>query len=339
MKKAAFSSRWFQGAVSVAGGVGGWQPWRLPVGRLDLFPAPNEALRATAADASGVRLRFQTDARALRLDYEPHGSVRLLDLACRNALLATVPLAPGSVSVRIESLPPGLNTLEIWLPHDAPIRIRALAYEGGHRCRAVPDSRPRWITYGSSITHCKRAHSPARTWPAIVARRLNLNLTSLGYGGQCHMDTMIAMMIRDMPARLVTLKLGINMMNGSYSARSFEPGIIGFVRILREGHPRIPIGLVSSICCPPREKTENAVGMTLEKMREAMVSAAGRLRGAGDRNLYDFNGLDVFDDTLIRRYSTDLCHPDGDGNERMGERFLTTVMAGLPVPRSGRISA
>lgn len=329
------SPAWFQGAISLERKEDGWQPWRLPYAQHNLFPSPENRLLNAASHATGVRLRFITDAQHLQILYDPSPSARLLDLTRGLDLLATIPLPPESEKALIGPIPPSRTPLELWLPHKAPIQIRGLAHDG-RVCRPAPDSRPRWITYGSSITHCVRAHSPARTWPAIVARRFNLHLTCLGYGGQCHMDTMIALMIRDLPASVITLKLGINMMSGSCNARTFEPLVIGFVRILRERHPRIPIGLISPICSPPRETTENAVGMTLVRMREAIASAANRLRAAGDRRLYDFNGLDLFDEALIRRYSDDLVHPNADGIEHLGERFLSTVMAAMPLPHAHR---
>ncbi len=98
-----------------------------------------------------------------------------------------------------------------------------------------------WFQGAVSVARLKEGWQPWR----LPYRQLDM--TALGYDGQCHMNTLITMMIRDLPARLIMLKLGINMMTGSYNARSFEPAVIGFVRILREGHPWIPIGLVSSI--------------------------------------------------------------------------------------------
>ena len=44
------------------------------------------------------------------------------------------------------------------------------------------DARPKWVTYGSSITHCRTAESPSQTWPGVAARQSGLNLTCLGYG-------------------------------------------------------------------------------------------------------------------------------------------------------------
>ena len=75
-----------------------------------------------------------------------------------------------------------------------------------------------WATWGSSLTHCVRAGSAARVWPGTVARTHDVNLVNLGFGGQCHLDPMVAMHIRDLPASCISMKLGINMMSGSVNA-------------------------------------------------------------------------------------------------------------------------
>ena len=90
--------------------------------------------------------------------------------------------------------------IELWLPQFGSFQLRNLEIDDGATLQPFADARPQWVTYGSSITQCRTAASPTQTWPAIVARQHGLNLTCLGYGGQCHLDAMVARMIRDLPA-------------------------------------------------------------------------------------------------------------------------------------------
>ena len=195
--------------------------------------------------------------------------------------------------------------------------------------RPVEDNRLRWVTYGSSLTHCVRAHSPARTWPAIVARRRGLHLTSLGFGGQCHLDAMVGMVIRDLPADLITLKLGINTIGGTLGARTYPSAIVGLVQIIREKHPDTPVALVSPMGYPPHETAPNVVNYTIGGMRRDMEAVHRRLVALGDKNLIYVNGLDVFNLELIDRYAEDQCHPDADGIEVQAENFDRAVMERL----------
>jgi len=339
MQNVQLDDHLFEGAISIEHGDGWLKPWRLPCDQLRLFPSPDDGLLVRAEMCSGVRLRFETDSERLRLQLGPvpappaacgRDAVHF-DVTLDGELLASVPGPPGSEEVAAEGLPSGQKVLELWLPQEAPVAIRALEVEEGSRCRVVPDPRPRWITYGSSLTHCVRAHSPARTWPAIVARKHQLNLTCLGFGGQCHLDPMVARMIRELPADVITLKLGINCISGSLGARTFPAAVVGLVQIIREKHPTTPVGLVSPIGYPPHETEPNVVGYTIGGMRHDIEDVFQRLVEAGDQHLFCFNGLEVFDTDLIAQYTADQCHPNGDGIEVMAENFHRVVLSKLPV--------
>ena len=329
----------FEGAVAVEKGDGWLKPWRLPHTQRHLFPSPDEGLLARAEMPSAVRLRFQTDARRIRLRFLPLGVhvadggkpvTSRFDVVIDNEIVATVEAAPGSEQVAFDGLPEGSKVVEWWLPPGVVVAVTACEIEDGASGEPSPDTRPRWVTYGSSLTHCVRATSPARVWPGIVARQCNLHVTSLGFGGQCHMDPMVGIVIRDLPADYISLKCGINIRGkGSLNLRTFAPNMIGLIQIIREKHPHTPLALVTSFCAPQSEATPNAVGMTLEIMREQTVEVYQRLRGAGDEQLFLCDGLKIVDAPSIAKYSHDNVHHNGAGIEEIGERWLPEVMSKL----------
>src|SRR5439155_3129511 len=204
-------------------------------------------------------------------------------------------------------------------------RLRSLELSDGASFDAQLDYRSRWITYGSSITQCRTAASPTQTWPAIVARKRDLNLTCLGYGGQCHLDPLIARTMRALAADYLSMCVGINIYGAaSLNQRTFRPGICAFVQIVRERHPDTPFVVMSPIFSPPREDQPNAVGFTLQAMREEVALAVEDLRAYGDRHVHYVDGLDVFGPDLAHLLPDDL-HPDAEGYRRMGENFLRVV--------------
>ena len=338
LQRVAVDERVFEGAVSFERGDGWVRAWRIPFDERRLFP-PDDGVPWQAQKGSGVRLRFRTSSARVGLGFlrvipedEEEGGVdpRVYDLTVEGELIGSKSAGHEDEGVLFEDLPAGEKTVELWLNVHSPTRVTHLLVDAGATADVIADDRPRWITYGSSITNCRGAHSPARTWPAVVARRHGLNLTSLGFGGQCHIDPMIARVIRDLPADFVSLKLGINVCGaGSLSPRSFRPAIIGTVRTIREQHPDIPIALISPLASPPHERTPNAVGFSLQMMREEVEEACGRLVDCGDRNLYYFNGLDLFTEDDARAYAEDLVHPNGDGYELVAENFCEHVMGRL----------
>jgi lysophospholipase L1-like esterase len=322
----------FEGAVSFDENSGGIEPVRLPVGGVSLFPSPDDRLMARARSASGVRLRFATDSRRLVLGVEPATTdeePRVVDLTRDRALLATRTIASGASSIEIE-LPGGaLPVYELWLHQFHPTRVESVGIDDGAIFAIPADRRPRWLTYGSSITMCRTATSPARTWPAVAARAHGLNLTSLGFGGECHLDPMVARVIRDLPADLITLKLGINVHGGaSLGARSYPAAVIGLVSTIRERHPTTPIGVITSIISPEREAAPNAVGCTLEDYREMTRDAARRMQQAGDERLVLFEGTGLFGESDAHLLPDGL-HPNGEGYELIGARAAERVLPGL----------
>jgi hypothetical protein len=304
-----------EGAVSLEKTAAGLHPWRLPVARRDLFE-PSVVNKASMP--AGVRLTFISDTTSVLLDFAPAGVAPdppwVFDLLVDGELHQR--LAPPAEAERIHfvDLPAGAHRIELYLPSQyGPVVLRTLQIDAGASIHGWQDDRRRIVLYGSSITHCRHAAGPSETWPALVARQFDLHLTSLGYGGDCHMDPVVGRMIADLPADFIGLKLGINMMGAlSASDRSFRAMAIGLIETIRDGHPDTPLAVVSPICHPPNETTENAAGMTLQRMRERLAEACELLHRHGDTNLHYVDGLRVMGPDDVHLY-IDGIHPSAEG--------------------------
>jgi len=236
---------------------------------------------------------------------------------------------------------------ELWLPHNAYVEIRALEIDDGAVITPAPSpAAKRWLHYGSSISHCVEAITPTGTWPSVAARRAGLHLTCLGFGGQCHLDQFVARTIRDTPIDVISLKVGINVINAdSMRERVFVPTLHGFLDTIREGKPTTPIVLVSPIYCPsaemrpgPTVPDENGRFVTLpghEEIRSGCMTLTrvralirdlvdGRRRT--DANLHYLDGLELFGSGDAGDLPDDL-HPNPQGYARMGERFAEQVFS------------
>ena len=357
------------GALDLEQTAEGAIPRRLPAwAQPQIAHDPMGAL-ATAM-AAGVRLRFATDARTIELDVlttmirfrgrplraavfdlvvaDEHVGEQLVEGGHVHEFSFTEPpafFAGEPVTLRFDGLDAGSKEIEIWLPQSAVVELRALRLDGD---AAPPADRkePLWIHYGSSISHCVEAHSPTRTWPALVARRNGLDLLSLGFGGNCHLDQFVARTIRDLPAALISLKVGINIVGGdTLKLRTFVPALHGFLDTVRDGHPTTPILVSSSIVCPSLEDaygpmyftedehlivaSEPAVplpfesSLTLRRSREVIAELIAE-RGTSDPALHYLDGLMLFGHDDADRLPDGL-HPDGDGYATMAERFHQAV--------------
>jgi hypothetical protein len=328
----------WSGAISVQNAEEFTQPWRLPFNDLDLYPF--EDLNIRSGMASGVRLRFATDSNSLVFHTKPYESDEAaanVDLYVNNELFESKAFSMEEESLNFENLPSGTKIIELWLHQMLQFKLKKIEIDDNSSLEISEDKRPRWITYGSSITHCKTAQSPSFTWPGVVARNKGFNLTSLGFGGQCHADTMIARLIRDFPADFISLKLGINIQgHGSLNSRSFRPAVIGYISTIREKHPETPLAVCSPIWSPCREEGKNHVGFCLKDMRLEVEAAVDAFLKRGDKNIYYIDGLKLFNSDLAEYLPDDL-HPDETGYKIMGENFLKAAFGEMQIKVPGML--
>lgn len=357
----------FIGALDFDHRTHGISPRRLPAWTRPQVPQMMDVMVRMPA---GVRLAFTTDSTTLALtaltttmvtppraprpvvfDLDTGHSIESASDTAGNRIIMN-PASPqdyrlerGQPLTAQFDLGPGTKTCELWLPHNAFVELRELAIDDGAHIEAAQPTAPRWVHYGSSISHCMEAEQPTGTWPAVAARQAGMTLYGLGFGGQCHLDQFVARTIRDMDVDVISIKTGINVVNGdSMRERTFVPALHGFLDTIREGQPDTPIILISPIFCPsaednPGPTVPNAAGkfitlrgheeiqtgcLTLKRIREIIADVVETRRQAGDTHLGYVNGLDLFGEADAGDLPDDL-HPNPGGYRRMGERFAERV--------------
>jgi hypothetical protein len=318
-----------EGAVDVNHGPGWLAPWRVPYRDRHLH---HPMLLAMAACPAGVRVRLRTDSDRVALATEhrmapgievPYESLYDVTVDGRHVATSATPVFTG--------LGAGEKVVEVWLPLLPGVRILGLEVDDGASLERVPDERTRWVTYGSSISHCLEAGRPTGTWPAVAARLLDWHLTSLGFAGMAHLDPLVARVIASLPADRISLKVGINVHNGAtLRERTFAPMVHGFLATIRDAHPETPITLISPILSPEREASTSSTrtmpdgsdvqlegDLTLTMMRDVLADVVDRRR---DPNLTYLDGRALFGEDDLDHLPDGL-HPDVEGYARMGERF------------------
>jgi len=324
--------------------------------------------------ASGVRIALRTDSPWIELDVMPTGfevtrmpppvvaydlvvdgarvDRRVVDFGTRLVVdLATFDLSvrAGDVgTVRFDELGDGTKSVEIWLSQAAASELRALRIADGARVEAPEQTQRRWAHYGSSISHCVEAHGPSDVWPAVAARLGDVELFQLAFAGQCHLDQFVARTIGQQEVDLVSLKVGINVVNAnSLTERTFPSALQGFLDTVREHHPDVPLLVVSPIVCPIAETHPGptipdgngafrvveggppelrATDLTLQRIRTIVAEVVAGRRERGDANLHHLDGLTLFGPEDVGDLPDGL-HPNGDGYLRMGERFAAHAFA------------
>ncbi|MFB6782743.1 GDSL-type esterase/lipase family protein [Streptomyces sp. NPDC056352] len=336
---------------------------------------PDGQLAMAESQPSGVRLAFRTRATAVELDVvatkrvyvgappRPDGVYELLvdgRLAGRASApegdTITIDLASGAAqtrpgpveTLRFTDLPDKEKDVEIWLPHDETTLLASLRTNAPVHT-PLPSGRKVWLHHGSSISHGSNATTPTGTWPALAAALGKVELVNMGFGGSALLDPFTARTMRDTPADLISIKIGINLVNTDLMRlRAFGPAVHGFLDTIRDGHPTTPLLVVSPIYCAIHENTPGPSAPDLSAMSEGRLrfvatgdpaqTAAGKLtltvirdelarivqqRAATDPNLHYLHGLDLYGEADHAELPLpDDLHPDPATHQRIGERFV-----------------
>lgn len=361
-----------RGALDVERTAHGLLPHRLPA----WARAQNTDGQLAMAESqpSGVRLAFRTRATAVELDVLPTkrvyvGAPPLLDgvyellvdgrpvhrATATGGNTLTVDMTAGTfehrpgpaATLRFAGLADGVKDVEIWLPHNETTELVALRADAS--VEPVPDPGRRvWLHHGSSISHGSDAAGPTSTWPALAASLAGVELVNLGLGGGALLDPFVARTLRDAPADLISVKIGINLVNADLMRlRAFAPAVHGFLDTVREGHPTTPLLVVSPVLCPIHEDTPGPSVPDLSALGEGRIRfaaagdpaerAAGKLtlgvirdelarivaqRATEDPHLHYLDGRGLYGEAdAVDLPLPDGLHPDAATHRRMGERF------------------
>ena len=371
MQPTAITADLVRGAAELERTEHGLLPHRLPAwarARCD-----DGQLLMAESQPAGVRLVFRTRATAIELDahrvittYDglPLRPDCFYDLVVDGELTAQMSVSGGDLvvldlsggaerrsgpigTVRFVGLPDRDKLVELWLPWSETTHLVELRTDAPVR-PAIDLGRRVWLHHGSSISQGSVADSPSTTWPALAAARGGVELVNLGLAGSALLDPFTARTMRDSPADLVSVKIGINLVNlDLMRRRAFGPAVHGFLDTIRDGHPTAPLLVVSPLLCPMHEETPgpgtfDTEGLSKGEVRfvalgDAADVAAGKLtlrvirdelarvvaqRADSDPAIHYLDGLTLFGEADHDAHPLpDALHPDGEAQRLIGKRF------------------
>jgi hypothetical protein len=359
-----------RGAVELERTEHGLLPHRLPAWAR--AQSPDDQLLMAESQPAGVRLVFRSRATEVELDahrvvtnYQgvPPRPDCFYDLCVDGELTAQMTVTGGDEvvldfsggverrsgptgTVRFVGLPDRDKLVELWLPWSETTHLVELRTDTP--VEPAPRDRPVWLHHGSSISQGSVADSPSTTWPAIAAVTGGVDLVNLGLAGSALLDPFTARTMRDLPADLVSVKIGINLANHDLMRRrAFGPAVHGFLDTIRDGHPDVPLLVVSPLLCPIHEETPGpgtfdvealedgevrfyATGdpdeveagkLTLQVIREELARVVAQ-RADTDPAIHYLDGLELYGEADHDALPLpDALHPDGETHRLIGRRF------------------
>ncbi len=299
--------------------------WRLPKRVKDTVP---KAVWSRAVASDGGRLRFASSTTHLGLRVqlvEQRRKPCFFDAYANGHPAGSAGIA-GREAVELVLFKDRDRTpkeITVYLPNNQSVRVLAVSVDADAGLKAPSGFalRQPLVCYGSSVLQGTGADHPAKTYPATLARLLNLDFVNLGFGGAGKAETNVVRLVNQLDACAFLFDLG-----KSYGAQPPAP----YARMLdevRAKHPTAPIFCVTPIYStkeagepPYRERSEN--------LRALMRRTVAERVQAGDRRVFVVEGLELFGEADKDAFNDPL-HPNDEGNERMAQRLAPIVRKAL----------
>jgi hypothetical protein len=295
--------------------------WRLPKSAKPTVPKAVWS-RGVAPDGGRIRLTCNSTRLAIRVQAtHQHKKPCFFDTFVNGRYAGSVN-AIGTQRVDLvcfEGKERNWKDITVYLPHNQEARIFAVGLDADTKLKPTPAftlKRP-IVCYGSSVLQGTGAAHPSKTYPAAVARRLNLDFVNLGFGGAGKAEADVVALVNQLDACCYLFDLG-----KSYGAA--EPERYNrMLDTIRASHPDVPIFCMTPIYSTKEEK-EPEYKKRSEDLRSLMRQAATDRRQAGDKLMFVVEGLDLFgaaDKDLL----ADPAHPNDVGNDRMAQRLAPII--------------
>ncbi len=323
--------------------------------------------RQMAACTAGVALEFDTDATRVELEVRMDEFGRptrgVLDDVARHDHAPEGPYDGVSADVDGRHLPlvlpgeknlvelvlddpeaapePGLQRLplagmgephhvRVWLPCLTPCSVREVRADGTYLTPAPV--RGSLLVLGDSIAQGFVACDPARTWPALLADHLGLDLLNQGVGAQVFQPGSIAGLAEAAGAvEAVVVEFGENYHFEPCQASRVEREVRTYLYEVSEAFSQVPTWVLT---CPLRLEgpypthPRSCVG-EVDQMIATAAAAHPQMRLVDARALLDA-------DRLPELLADGSDHPGPEGQRLMAERLSFVVDATLPAPEARR---
>lgn len=273
--------------------------------------------------SSGVTVRFVTDATAIRarwtLGCEPFSMAQTTLIACCGLDLyaqgATglwrwigntreVSARENDYSFIAAATDGQKREYKLYLPVFSPVLELEIGVPAGAAVETVaPRPEKPIVYYGTSIIHGVGTSRPGMTIPALLGRRLDYPIISLGLSGNAQMEPEVAEFLAELDPSIYIIDAIPNM-----PASMIEERAEAFIRRLAEARPGTPLVLVEDRTYPYMWLSPNQDEN--KPRRAAFQKVYGKLLSAGIGPLHYIEGDALFgtdgDGTTDGSHANDL---------------------------------
>ena len=182
--------------------------------------------------------------------------------------------------------------------------------EGGAKYR---NKKP-VVVYGSSIVHGTGPTRPGLTYTNVLSRRLNLDITNLGFSGNAKAEQAIVDYMSELDMCIFICDYDHNAPNPEYLQKTHKPMYDTF----REHQPNTPYVMISRPDFVPH------INASCDR-RDVIIDTFRHARELGDKNVYYIDGESFFLGHYENDCTLDNCHPNDLGNSLMADGIECTL--------------
>jgi hypothetical protein len=295
--------------------------WRFPGSARDIVP---RAVWSRAQVPDGGRIRLSCNSTRLAIRAQAVREVSRgghFDAFVNGEYVGSVRATRTQAMdlVFFENKDRARRDITIYLPNNQQVQVVGVGVDADAQFHPPPPfaRKQPMVCYGSSVLQGTGASHPSTTYPAALARALNLDFVNLGFGGAGKGEPEVVALVNQLDACCYLFDLG-----KSYGAPTPER-YAKMLDTIRASHPGVPILCVTPIYSI-KEGNEPAYRKRSEDLRVTMRQAANDRRQAGDKQMLVVEGLELFGEA-DKDFFHDPLHPNDEGNKRMATRLAPVV--------------
>jgi lysophospholipase L1-like esterase len=210
------------------------------------------------------------------------------------------------------------RVIEVTLPYADTVTFLGLHLpKGAELFQMKPESLPRYVAYGDSITQGFQATNVVDTYPTRLARNQKWDLINMGFGSRRLTAPDGAVLARLKP-NILTVLIGVNDCLQQKPLDRFTADLIGFITEFRRSAPQTPVFWITPlpIVDPARWKNSER----LDSYREAITATITRLAYP---QIQIIPGTDLIDSDP--KLFGDGLHPNADGFQMIATRLAAIL--------------
>ncbi len=170
------------------------------------------------------------------------------------------------------------------------------------------------IIYGSSIVHGTAATRPGLVYPAMLCRKLDMDVINLGFSGNAKAELPIMNYLASLDMSMFVYDYDHNAPNVDYLRETHKRGF----DIIRAAHPDIPIIMITR----PNVATNPG---SAEDRKKVIIDTYRAALDSGDTNVYYIDGETFFLGMEENDCVVDGVHPNDMGFYLMAEGICQTI--------------